>query len=117
MFEKSLFRSLAAAFAAALLAATAHAGASSIGVSGGGANDVSADGQVVVGVRGTASGLDLSGFMGGGTDWTEGDFDDDGDGDITDLSNHFLPDFQATGGGTYGPGQAFPEPSFLRRKS
>ena len=53
----------------------------------------------------------LSGFTGSCVNWECGNFDGDNDVDITDFSNHFLPSFVATGGGTYGPGQSVPEPS------
>ena len=53
----------------------------------------------------------LSGFTGAGSTWLVGNFDGNGVVDITDFSNHFLPSFAATGGGTYGPSQAIPEPS------
>ena len=53
----------------------------------------------------------LVGFTGAGTSWELGNFDGNSEVDITDFSLHFLPNFSATGGGTYGPGQAIPEPS------
>ena len=37
-------------------------------------------------------------------------FDGDGDVDITDFSSHFLPNFIAAGGGSYGA-SSVPEPS------
>ena len=45
--------------------------------------------------------------------WECGNFNGDNVVDITDFSNHFLPNFAVTGGGTYGPEQAIPEPSTL----
>ena len=53
----------------------------------------------------------LGGFTGAGSTWEVGNFDGNGVVDITDFSNHFLPSFAATGGGTYGSGQVVPEPS------
>ena len=53
----------------------------------------------------------LIGFTGAGVTWDVGNFDGDNDVDITDFSLHFLSGFVATSGGTYGPGQAVPEPS------
>ena len=53
----------------------------------------------------------LTGFTGAGSTWEVGNFNGDNKVDITDFTNHFLPNFAATGGGTYGPGQAIPEPS------
>ena len=55
----------------------------------------------------------LNGFTGSGVTWDVGNFNGDNDVDITDFSIHFLPNFFTTGGGTYGPGQAIPEPSTL----
>ena len=52
----------------------------------------------------------LIGFTGAGSTWETGNFDGDSDVDITDFSNHFLPNFVITGGGTYGVGPAIPEP-------
>jgi len=51
------------------------------------------------------------GFTGTAVTWEVGNFDGDNDVDITDFSKHFLPSFQATSGGTYGPSQSTPEPS------
>ena len=53
----------------------------------------------------------LAGFTGAGSTWDVGNFNGDSVVDITDFSNHFLPNFSATGGGTYGAGQSVPEPS------
>ena len=53
----------------------------------------------------------LLGFTGAGATWEVGNFDGDSDVDITDFSIHFLPSFIATEGGSFGPGQAVPEPS------
>ena len=53
----------------------------------------------------------LDGFTGAGSTWEVGNFNGDAVVDITDFSNNFLPSFVATGGGTYGAGQAVPEPS------
>ena len=53
----------------------------------------------------------LGGFTGAGSTWEVGNFNGDDVVDITDFSNHFLPNFSATGGGTYGAGQSIPEPS------
>ena len=53
----------------------------------------------------------LNGFTGAGSTWEVGNFNGDDVVDITDFSNHFLPNFSATGGGTYGPAQSIPEPS------
>ena len=53
----------------------------------------------------------LDGFTGVGSTWEVGNFNGDGIVDITDFSNFFLPNFGATGGGTYGAGQAVPEPT------
>lgn len=53
----------------------------------------------------------LVGFTGAGSTWEVGNFNGDDVVDITDFSNHFLPNFSATGGGTYGAGQSIPEPS------
>ena len=50
----------------------------------------------------------LTGFTGAGLTWGVGNLDGDSDVDITDFSNLFLPNFSATGGGTYGP-RAAPE--------
>ena len=53
----------------------------------------------------------LTGFTAAGSTWDVGNFNGDSVVDITDFSNHFLPNFAATGGGTYGAGQSVPEPS------
>ena len=53
----------------------------------------------------------LKGFTGAGSTWEVGNFNGDTVVDITDFSNHFLPSFVATAGGSYGPGQSIPEPS------
>ena len=55
----------------------------------------------------------LIGFTGVGVTWEVGNFDGDNDVGITDFSTHFLPNFLATGGGTYGPNQSTPEPSAM----
>ena len=55
----------------------------------------------------------IIGFTGAGSRWEVGNFNGDGGVDITDFNVHFLPNFFATGGGTYGSGQAIPEPSSL----
>ena len=55
----------------------------------------------------------LTGFTSSCATWECGNFNGDNVVDITDFSNHFLPNFAATGGGTYGPGQSIPEPSTL----
>ena len=55
----------------------------------------------------------LDGFTGVGSTWDVGNFNGDSVVDITDFSNHFLPNFSATGGGTYGAGEAIPEPSAM----
>ena len=55
----------------------------------------------------------LEGFTGAGFTWEVGNFNGNGFVDITDFSNHFLPSFTATGGGTYGSGQSVPEPSTI----
>ena len=55
----------------------------------------------------------LGGFTGAGSTWEVGNFNGDNIVDITDFSNHFLPNFAATNGGSYGPGQAIPEPSTI----
>ena len=55
--------------------------------------------------------LFLAGFTGSCITWGCGNFNGDSKVDITDFSNHFLPNFSATGGGSYGPGQSVPEPS------
>jgi len=55
----------------------------------------------------------LKGFTGAGSTWEVGNFNGDAVVDITDFSNHFLPNFSAVAGGTYGPGQSIPEPSAL----
>ena len=56
----------------------------------------------------------LVGFTGAGSTWEVGNFNGDAAVDITDFSNHFLPNFITTGGGSYGPGQSsIPEPSSL----
>ena len=55
----------------------------------------------------------LNGFTGSCLNWRCGNFNGDNDVDITDFSNHFLPNFIMTGGGTYGPNQSIPEPSTL----
>ena len=52
----------------------------------------------------------LTGFTGADLTWEAGNFNGDDVVDITDFSNHFLPSFAATSGGTYGPGQSIPEP-------
>ena len=55
----------------------------------------------------------LIGYTGVGFTWEVGNFDGDGDVDMTDFAVHFLPNFQAAGGGSYGPGQSVPEPSAM----
>ena len=55
----------------------------------------------------------LDGFTGVGSTWQVGNFNGDSGVDITDFSNHFLPNFSAVAGGTYGPGQSIPEPSTI----
>ena len=55
----------------------------------------------------------LNGFTGSCANWECGNFNGDNVVDITDFSNHFLPSFSATGGGTYGPAQSIPVPSTL----
>ena len=55
----------------------------------------------------------LTGFTGSCVNWECGNFNGDNVVDITDFSIHFLPNFSATGGGTYGPGQSIPEPSTM----
>ena len=55
----------------------------------------------------------LDGFTGTCLNWRCGNFNGDNNVDITDFSNHFLPNFMATAGGTYGAAQAIPEPSTL----
>ena len=47
----------------------------------------------------------LGGFTGAGSTWEVGNFNGDNVVDITDFSNHFLPSFAATGGGSYDPGR------------
>ena len=53
----------------------------------------------------------LVGFTGTAATWEVGNFNGDNEVDITDFSNFFVPNFSASGGGTYGAGQAIPEPS------
>ena len=55
----------------------------------------------------------LVGFTGVGSIWGMRNFNGDALVDITDFSNHFLPSFATTGGGTYGPGQSIPKPSIM----
>ena len=55
----------------------------------------------------------LVGFTGSCVNWECGNFNGDNVVDVTDFSNHFLPSFSATGGGTYGPAQSIPVPSTL----
>lgn len=55
----------------------------------------------------------LVGFTGIGSTWEVGNFNGDGGVDITDFSNHFLLNFVATSGGTYGPNQSVPEPDTI----
>ena len=52
----------------------------------------------------------IIGFTGSAVRWEVGNFDGDNDVDITDFATHFGPNFMATSGGSYGPGQAIPEP-------
>ena len=55
----------------------------------------------------------LKGFTGADSTWEVGNFNGDSAVDITDFSTHFLAGFNATDGGSYGPGQAVPEPSTM----
>ena len=52
----------------------------------------------------------LNDFTGSCVNWECGNFNGDNVVDITDFSNHFLPSFSATDGGTYGLEQSVPEP-------
>ena len=52
----------------------------------------------------------LMGFTGSCVSWECGNFNGDNNVDITDFSNHFVPNFKFTGGGTYNPSQSIPEP-------
>ena len=55
----------------------------------------------------------LTGFTGTGSAWEVGNFNGDGDVDLTDFAKHFLANFAQPYGGDYGTNQAVPEPSTL----